>query len=371
LLTNVARILAKLTLHADACEAFGQNSERVNQISRTLNSNPDAAPLVLRLAFVLGNLTERSEHVRVVLAYSCEGTVLLPQLLCNYWKKDRHFARSEISSENAAKVKEVEEVLVKLVRLLANVAISASVGVTLASSSAVADPLLDMLGAKRIDESEELVLNTAAAVTNLLFYDVPSNLLFQEENKALLCRLFRPLLLESYNVEALIETARALGNLSRHQDSRLCMTGLRIDEALVILLDHDDRDLVFYVCGALVNVAADPQCTDRLIRCNPIVSKLAKLLKESPRDDLTLQLVAVKVLTNLSLDSSIRWVSPDAELIRNSLDDIILNLEDEYSDQESPGTSDKQQLTGLCQQLSSRLPPNTSTLKADVEATPA
>lgn len=42
-------------------------------------------------------------------------------------------------------------------RLLANVAISPSAGPTLAASSAVSEPLLDMLGAKRISDSEELV----------------------------------------------------------------------------------------------------------------------------------------------------------------------------------------------------------------------
>merc|ERR1719199_1546645 len=126
-----------------------------------------------------------------------------------------------------------------------------------------------MLGCKRIEESEELVLNVVAAGTNLLFYDSPSILLFTEDNKKLLCRLFRPLLLESYNVEALIETARALGNLSRHADARACMSEIRLDEILVILLDHDDRDLVFYVCGALVNLAADPQCNKRLMSVCP------------------------------------------------------------------------------------------------------
>eukprot|EP00439_Symbiodinium_sp_Y106_P069083 s88_g11.t2 len=149
-----------------------------------------------------------------------------------------------------ASAQDVEEVLVKLVRLLANIAISPDAGATLAASSAVVDPLLDMLGAKRISDSEDLVLNVVAAVTNLLFWDVPSNMLFQEESKQLLCRLFRPLLLESYNVEALVETARALGNLSRHADARKCMVSLRLDEILAILLDHDDRDLVCFDASA-------------------------------------------------------------------------------------------------------------------------
>merc|ERR1712086_495468 len=166
-------------------------------------------------------------------AFECEGNTLVPQLLRRYWQKDRQLARLELETGKASTdSREIEEVLVKFVRLLANIAISPSAGSVLASSSAVVDPLLDMLGAKRIGDSEELVLNVVSAVTNLLFYDVPSNLLIQQENKQLLCRLFRPLLLESYNEEALVETARALGNLSRHADARRLLTELRLDEIL-------------------------------------------------------------------------------------------------------------------------------------------
>jgi len=171
---------------------------------------------------------------------------------------------------------------------------------------------LDLLGAKRISDSEELVLNVVAAITNLLFYDVPTNLLFEEDNKLLLCRLFRPLLLDSYNIEALIETARALGNLGRHSDARQHMTNLRLDEILVILLDHENRELVYYVSGAIVNLAADAECTSRLAATCP--EKLAKLLHDAPADDYALQLVAVKVLTNLSIDPGALWSLPETEV---------------------------------------------------------
>jgi len=356
LLTNVSRILSKLTLHAEACEAFAKNGAYMRQIAKTLSANPDCTPLTLRLAFVLGNLTERSDRLRVIFAFDCEGTALAPQLLAKYWQKERQLAR--IGPDQATNgIKEVEEVLVKLVRLLANIAISPTAGATLASSSAVVDPLLDMLGAKKIGESEELVLNVVAAVTNLLFYDVPSNLLFQDENKQLLCRLLRPLLLESYNVEALVETARALGNLSRHADARRCMAGLRIDEILVILLDHDDAGLVFYVCGALVNVAADPDCNVRLMNSSPIVQKLGKLLSEAPPDDPALRLVAVKVLTNLSLDPSIGWTPTDVEAVRSVLEQMPADCEEvAMEDDDEQTISDRNQLLNLSQELLLRLP---------------
>jgi len=365
LLTNISRIHAKLTLHTAACEAFAKSDVHIRQIARTLSAHADtSAPLALRLAFVLGNLTERSDRLRVIFAFDCEGTALVPQLLGKYWRKERQLARIELEKgqAKASGLQEVEEVLVKLVRLLANIAISATAGSTLASSSAVVDPLLDMLGAKRISESEELVLNVVAAVTNLLFYDVPSNLLFQEENKQLLCRLFRPLLLESYNVEALIETTRALGNLSRHADARRCMGGLRLDEILVILLDHDDRDLVFYVCGALVNLAADPDCTGRLMGSCPVVAKLSKLLGDAPMDDPALQLVAVKVLTNLSLDPNVAWSAQDLEVSRGVLESTVADVEaaaggqEEETEEADDTEAERQQLLDLAGQLLARLP---------------
>mmetsp|Transcript_104392 Transcript_104392/g.225237 ORF Transcript_104392/g.225237 Transcript_104392/m.225237 type:complete len:884 (-) Transcript_104392:18-2669(-) len=367
LMTNISRILAKLTLHTSACEEFAKSDVHIRQISRTLGANLDSPALVLRMAFVLGNMTERSDRLRVVFAFDCEGTALIPQFLGRYWQKERELARINAGSGQAksGSLQEIEAVLVKLVRLLANIAISATAGSTLAASSAAVDPLLDMLGAKRIGDSEELVLNVVAAVTNLLFYDVPSNLLFQPDNKQLLCRLFRPLLLESYNVEALIETARALGNLSRHPDARQCMATLRIDEILVILLDHDDRDLVFYVCGALVNLGADPDCTARLVDACPVVSKLGKLLGDAAQDP-ALQLVAVKVLTNLSLDPGLGWSPADVEAVRRNLEQIIADDQGGEPSEEP----EQAQLLELARQLLARLD-GPAAVDAAAEATAA
>jgi len=361
LLTNISRILAKLTLHSSACEALAKTDVHIRQMARTLSANVDAAPLVLRFSFVLGNLTAKSDRLRKVFAFDCEGTALVPQLLGIYWQKERQLARIELEKGQATACQEIEEVLVKLVRLLANMAISAAAGATLASSSAVVDPLLDMLGAKRISDSEELVLNVVAAITNLLFYNVPSNILFQEENKQLLCRLFRPLLLESYNVEALIETTRALGNLSRHSDARTCMTGLRIDEILVIILDHDDRDLVFYVCGALVNLAADPECNQRLMGTCPAVQKLGQLLGDALPDDMALQLVAVKVLTNLSLDPGSQWMESSVQALRAGLHNVLARCENgKHVVDSSAAAGDRQQLIELAQHLLGKLPQESS-----------
>jgi len=355
LLTNISRIFAKLTLHGSACEAIAKNDSHIRQMARTMSACGDSAPLVLRLGFVLGNLTARSDRLRIVFGFDCEGTTLVPQLLRRYWQKDRQLARVELETGKAAGAQEVEEVLVKLIRLLANIAISPSCGSVLASSSAVVDPLLDMLGAKRIVDSEELVLNVVSAVTNLLFYDVPSNLLTTEENKQLLCRLFRPLLLESYNEEALVETARALGNLSRHEDARRCIAEIRLDEIIVILLNHYSRDLVFYVCGALVNLATDSDCIARLTSVCPVAQKLGKLLIDIPDNDPALQLVAVKVLTNLSIHPSVQWPSEDSEILHGALTQMIASAEQLNGSTAEEEEAERQQMLELARVLLSNL----------------
>merc|ERR1719218_235752 len=103
------------------------------------------------------------------------------------------------------------------------------------------------------------------------------------------------------------------------------MAELRIDEILVILLNHHDRDLVFYVCGALVNLAADPECVTRLV--GPVAQKLGKLLNDAPDSDPALQLVAVKVLTNLCMHPSIEWPAEDAESLHAALSQMIVSAE--------------------------------------------
>jgi len=213
-----------------------------------------------------------------------------------------------------------EAALVKLVRLIANVTISPNVGISMSSEASVVDALLGVLGCKRMPESEELVLCATAAITNLLFYDSEENLLLTPENKELICKQLRPMLLESYNVEALVEAARALGNLSRHTDARQWIAELRIDEVLVILLAHSDRDLVFYACGALVNLAAD-ESARKLCDGQGLRAKLASLLSEVPSDDEDMLLVAVKVLSNLRLDPADEenWPAEEIESLLSAL----------------------------------------------------
>eukprot|EP00397_Hematodinium_sp_SG-2012_P006301 GEMP01006329.1.p1 GENE.GEMP01006329.1~~GEMP01006329.1.p1 ORF type:complete len:855 (+),score=184.89 GEMP01006329.1:129-2693(+) len=320
LLLNISRVLSKLSLQPLVVQYLQDAEESVSdvrQVSRMLALHGEYAPLCVRLMFFLGNVTAKSERVRILFMFECDGASLIPSLLHTYWKMDRQLTLPQASQHSSAAL-EVEDVLTKVIRLLANLAISPSVGATAAATSAFVEPLLDILGCKKIQQSEELVLNAIGCATNLLFYDIPSNLLYLPENKELLCRLFRPLLLDAYNSEAVMEAARALGNLSRHESTRMHIRDLRIDEILGILLEHDDRDIVYYACGVLVNLASDFSCTARLASCG-VPGKLATLMQEISWDDVDLNLCVVKVFTNLLLDTDVRWDPDVLSRIQNYL----------------------------------------------------
>jgi hypothetical protein len=308
-----------------------------------LAAHKDCTSLVLRLTFVLGNLTAKDDAVRIRIMHNCDGAALLPSLLAFYMERES----SDRRGGNAAAAKEAEDVLVKVVRLLANVSISETIGAVCCATSSIVSPLLDLLGSKSLTDAEELVLNVVAAITNLCFYDVEGNLLFTPENKQLLCGLFRPLLLENYNPEALVEATRALGNITRHADARGILVQLRVDEVLGILLDHTNRDLVFYLCGVLVNLAADPPCARRLAQLK-VVPKLVELLEDAPLEDTELALCACKVLANLSLDPSVPWAPAELAAMQRAAGEV--------RDRHQAEGDDARQLQDLLQHLSAARP---------------
>jgi hypothetical protein len=174
-------------------------------------------------------------------------------------------------------LRENEELLVKLLRLLANVSITPRVGASLVADKRVAT-LFKILKHKSIDNAEELVLNAVSAVTNLSFYLKPPSssaaagsrpasaaastdkedsqqqlLLFtppRDVMALLLGYLFSP------NAELLSETCRSLGNFSRSRPFRDVMSAARADEACILLLDHGDTGVVYGAAGVVLNIAA-------------------------------------------------------------------------------------------------------------------
>ncbi|XP_019863930.1 PREDICTED: armadillo repeat-containing protein 2-like, partial [Amphimedon queenslandica] len=99
----------------------------------------------------------------------------------------------------------------------------------------------------------------------------------------------------------MLESIRVLGNLTRDKSVRDLISDMRIDEILLTLLDSKHVELVYAVCGVLVNVTMEPggQCI-HVFKNNNGVKKLLDVLSHFSRQDWLLSSLACKVLWNYS-----------------------------------------------------------------------
>ena len=140
-----------------------------------------------------------------------------------------------------------------------------------------------------------------SALTNLSFYPGEDSGVWARR-----AELVAPLgaLLFADNAEAVLEAARAFGNLSRDAAVRGAMRGTRVDEALVLLLDSSDRDVLGAAAGVLVNLAADPAGAEALAAGDALLLLADALDREGAGDP---ALAATLCQAAFNLASTLRW----------------------------------------------------------------
>lgn len=115
--------------------------------------------LVVRLLFTLGNLTSKNDEARELL-FRCEGCVdTLLLLYDSYQRRDNSHTAHTLTKEDPqtpsrphvspGSARGDEDVLVKLVRVLANMCVHPAVGPALASNTACTQLLMETLGEQR------------------------------------------------------------------------------------------------------------------------------------------------------------------------------------------------------------------------------
>jgi hypothetical protein len=217
--------------------------------------------------------------------------------------------RGKSGNNDEARARELWDATIRLLRLMANISIDEKVGTNVALSGdglqvlnellvgvkancSLSTPPYDVVvpahspGQKEtvqpritnghgadyaiIDDeaNEELLLNIVAACTNVTFYACQPQLLTmnstagQQQSSSNTHKIRMQCLVDMArhlstclfhdNEEIVLETARALGNLTRYKGVLDCLSSSRASEALIILLDHANRDVVSAVTGVLV-----------------------------------------------------------------------------------------------------------------------
>lgn len=273
MMLNVCRILSKLSLNK-GCRDLISDPQHLRSMMKMLQQHNTKLALCIRVCFTLGNLTVSNDRNRTEISDKCDGVTVLLEILkrnCDRdlriitYKKRKNNDENKEESKDYKKAmamdREISDMLVKLIRVIANLSINRRIGAMFSKEPNISS-LVDLLQRKNLEEHEELVLNIISAITNLSFYHQISSqnardvtLPLVDNNKDILACLIPHLF--SQNSEVVVESVRALGNFSREANFRDYMRSSRVDETLVVLLDHSDPKVVYGVCGVLLNIAAD------------------------------------------------------------------------------------------------------------------
>uniref|UniRef100_A0A8C1L8Q1 Armadillo repeat containing 2 n=1 Tax=Cyprinus carpio TaxID=7962 RepID=A0A8C1L8Q1_CYPCA len=297
---NVARIFSKLSTYTECCHALAESPRCCSVFLDLLSKHSRKQDLVVRLLFTLGNLTAKSTEARERVYEEEGGIDVLLDLFQVYQETP--------SSPKQCRAPESEDVLVKLIRLLANLAIHPTVGTALAANTLCVQLLLEVLGTKHT--SEELVINAVATINNLSFYQGESSVVHSQHTH--ISQLLLKLLLSS-SMDVVLEATRVFGNLSQIKDVRHFI--MQHKGYVVTLLDSKTPDVCFSACGVLINLSADPE-NRAMLRATGTVQKLIDCLRDFGPQDWHLAAVVCQTLWNCSLDGELQHTQELLEILR-------------------------------------------------------
>ncbi|XP_683582.4 armadillo repeat-containing protein 2 [Danio rerio] len=301
---NVARIFSKLSTYTECCHALAETPRCCSLFLELLGKHSRKQDLVVRLLFTLGNLTAKSTEAREQVYEEERGMDVLLDLFQAY--------QNTSSPPEQRLSPEREDVLVKLIRLLANLAIHPTVGTALAANTLCVQLLLEVLECRSVQESEELVINAVATINNLSFYPSQSSVIRSQHTH--ISQLLLKLLLGS-SMDAVLEATRVFGNLSQIKDVRRFVMQHKVEQFVITLLDSKSPDVCFSACGVLINLSADPD-NRAMLSAEGAVQKLVDCLRDFGPQDWHLAAVVCQTLWNCSLDGELQHAQELLEILR-------------------------------------------------------
>ncbi|XP_059619203.1 armadillo repeat-containing protein 2 [Phlebotomus argentipes] len=213
--------------------------------------------IVSRLGYILGNIVASWDAARTLIY---ENDVSMEHLITalEYYSGQDLQARGQ--GEDS-----VVDVIVKLVRVVANMCVNSDVGTGMCRRPFLGSTLLSLIRTtnripvdQMTDELEEMLLAILGALHNLSFYQEEAeeplssvNGKIQQLSSALVDTL------KSQSIASQAEAARVLGNMTRNFEAREAICSVGGLKVLVRNLESEDFELVSSSCGVLVNLLGD------------------------------------------------------------------------------------------------------------------
>ena len=190
---NIARLLSKVSLDYRCAEKIVK-SGHIRGYLHSMVQHRESSAILIRLAYILGNLTTNFEEARQKLCERGSATeknsfLIITELAVYYLEKDAQGATAdsqpaeEQKQRSAGKNKyqefttgHLEDALTKVIKLLAN--LSTEEEVALDAFKEMKELLSNFIGQvceavnrRNIEQNEEFILNAISCVTNILYYD--------------------------------------------------------------------------------------------------------------------------------------------------------------------------------------------------------
>ncbi|KAJ0060929.1 hypothetical protein NL108_001790, partial [Boleophthalmus pectinirostris] len=296
--TNISRIFSKLSSYSECRLTLSQTPGCYQLFLEVLSQHHQKQDLVVRLLFTLGNITAKSDEARLQL-FECDGSVdVLLQIYHRYQRRDndKGHPQQHTGTKLPGGPHQCDDVLVKLVRVMANMCIHRSVGPALANNATFIQLLIETLELRCVQESEELTVNSAATINNLSFYQQPNSAL--RNCHLTIAKLMMKLLLSS-SMDAVLEATRVFGNLTQSSEVRDYIMQSKAHQFIVTLLDSKSPDVCFSACGVLTNLSSDIPNRDSLA-LEGIAAKLMDCLQDLGQGDWQLAGQLCQALWNLA-----------------------------------------------------------------------
>ncbi|NWY50919.1 ARMC2 protein, partial [Chionis minor] len=299
--TYIVRIFSKLSSYNDFCAALADCSRCYILFLALLNKHQKQQDLVIRIIFILGNLTEKNNQAREQFFKERGSINTLIALFQTYHELDLNaqkwcHEREREEKSHPKHPSEAEDVLIKLIRVLANLSIHPSVGAALAAAHRIVELLVTVLEYKSVDDCEELVINAATTINNLSYYKMESSAV--QDKKLHIAEMLLKLLM-SNNMDGVVEAVRVFGNLSQYHEICDFIMQKKIYKFMIALLDAKNQDVCFSACGVLLNLTVDKNKRGLLMEEGGL-GKLVDCLRDFGPADWQLACLICKTLWNYS-----------------------------------------------------------------------
>ncbi|ESN95482.1 hypothetical protein HELRODRAFT_86638 [Helobdella robusta] len=289
---NVARILSKMTLQAECCMEVCSNKLFVTSFLEVFKRFVDNEDIIVRIAFTMGNMFSKHDHSRLHFIQLDAGLETLLNLLSHYVRV-LLLSGSQLGLEKRSKV---EDVLIKVLRLTANMTLNEDVGYVMVQSHKFIKLLSALLDYEMLQQNEELINNLMSLLINLSYYNNNNDNI---NNKNNINNNINNNSNNNNNIKRPNYKTSNINNQNKHADT-LTKDSVNIDLMIASYLDSDDNEVVFSSCGTLINFMIDPK-NRRRFRNLAGVEKIIGVIETFSQNDWQLVGMACQILSNYSL----------------------------------------------------------------------